>query len=238
MITSMSNKLVKQASKLNKRKYRKESKQYLVFGKTLVETAIENKVVDTIFFTEDNRHVNFENKYQVTSQVMKKILCDDTITTTICAICNMVEDEFTFGHVLVLDNIQDPGNLGTMMRSAKAFGVNNVFLSSGTVDVYNQKCLRAMQGVNFMLNIKSGDLHQYLKESNNVLITTYLDEDSIQLGELSRSDNYDIMFGNEGHGLNPQYKKYQHLNYLLDIEYESLNVAIAASIVMHEIKEL
>ncbi len=231
MILSTQNKRVKHLSKLSKRKYRYDNDEYIVFGQTIVEEAIKANVVKEVFCVQD---ANYQGTI-VSSEVMHKIVGE--ANTKIAAVCKMVDSEFDQQSTLILDNVQDPGNLGTMIRSAKAFGINNIYLGTGTVDLYNPKVLRSMQGVNYYVNIKSGDIEEYLKISSNNLITTFLDEPSTNISALDKSSAFDIMFGNEGHGLDQRFKKYDRENVVLDIEFESLNVAIAAGIIMYNLRE-
>ncbi|WOO87167.1 RNA methyltransferase [Mollicutes bacterium LVI A0039] len=233
MINSTQNNQVKKLSKLSKRSYRYETKQYIVFGETLAREAIKAGHVTQLFVTDDF-DINFEQT-KVSSAVMHKIVGE--ANTKIAALCTMQTTDFDTGSTLILDNIQDPGNLGTMIRSAKAFGINNIFLGLGTVDLYNSKVLRSMQGVNYYVNIQQGDITEYLNHSTNQLITTFLDEPSSDITALDKSSAFDIMFGNEGHGLDPKYKRFERNNIVLDIEFESLNVAIAAGIIMYNLRE-
>ncbi len=233
MIMSTQNKRVKHLSKLSKRSYRYANAEYIVFGETIVLEAKASGVVVEIFATNDKL---FPTATLVSQEVMHKIVGE--ANTKVAALCKRTETEFDTGSTLVLDNVQDPGNLGTMIRSAKAFGINNIFLGTGTVDLFNAKVLRSMQGVNYHVNIKSGDISEYLSNSTNQLITTFLDEPSSKFSALDNSSAFDIMFGNEGHGLNPKFKSYERQNLVLDIEFESLNVAIAAGIIMYKLKEI
>lgn len=232
MIASTQNKRVKHLSKLSKKSYRYKNMEYIVFGETIVEEAIASGVVLEIFAL-DNKY--FPDATIVNYDVMHKIV--GQANTKVAALCQMNESHFDEGSTLILDNVQDPGNLGTMIRSAKAFGINNIFLGEGTVDLYNEKVLRSMQGVNYYVNIKSGDISEYLQTSTNNLITTFLDEPGTKFSALDNSSAFDIMFGNEGHGLDDKFKKYTRQNIVLDIEFESLNVAIAAGIIMYELRE-
>ncbi len=231
MILSTQNKQVKHLSKLSKRKYRYDNEEYIVFGNTIVNEALKANVVKEVFCLKDS---GFEGTI-VSSEVMHKIV--GVANTKVAALCKMENSTFDDGSTLVLDNIQDPGNLGTMIRSAKAFGINNIFLGNGTVDLYNEKVLRSMQAVNYYVNIKSGNISEYLEQSNNHLITTFLDEPTSNISALDKSSAFDIMFGNEGHGLSLEFKKYKRDNIVLDIEFESLNVAIAAGIIMYNLRE-
>lgn len=233
MIMSTQNKRVKHLSKLSKRSYRYANAEYIVFGETIVKEALAAKVVKEVFVTTDKLYTDAT---LVSEEVMHKIV--GVANTKVAALCAFKSTEFDQGSTLVLDNIQDPGNLGTMIRSAKAFGINNVLLGTGTVDLYNEKVLRSMQGVNYHVNIQAGDIGEYLETSNNTLVTTFLDEPSNEFSALDKSSAFDIMFGNEGHGLNLKFKDYERQNLVLDIEFESLNVAIAAGIIMYKLKEI
>ncbi len=236
MITSMTNKQVKKASSYTNKRKRIEDGCFVVYGLTLVEEAIEFGTVEQIFVTEEINLNTTVETLLVSQPVMKKI-CGGA-NSKVAAVCRIEKRDFTAGSVLVLDNVQDPGNLGTMLRSAKAFGINNILIGHGCVDVYNDKTVRSMHGVNFHLNIVHEDIETYLAKSNNKLITTYLDEDTDGFSALEASSAFDIIFGNEGHGIDPKYKQFNHHNIKLDIEFESLNVAIASSIIMYKLKEL
>lgn len=232
MIASTQNKRVKHLSKLSKKSYRYKHSEYIVFGETIVAEAFAHGVVKEIFAINNNI---YKQATIVNEDVMHKIV--GQANTKVAALCIMKATEFDGGSTLILDNIQDPGNLGTMIRSAKAFGINNIFLGEGTVDLYNEKVLRSMQGVNYFVNILSGNIDEYLQSSPNKLITTFLDEPSCKISALEKSSAFDIMFGNEGHGLDSKFKKYDRQNIVLNIEFESLNVAIAAGIIMYELRE-
>ncbi len=229
MITSTQNQQVKFLSKLSKRSERYKNNQYIVYGEKLVSEALRTNVVKNVFTTEDKD----ENAIIVSPNVMKKIVGGANVN--IAALCEMKTQNFTSGSTIILDNLQDPGNVGTIIRSAKAFGINNVLLGEGTVDLYNDKVLRSMQGVNFHMNIQCGNIEKYLSESTNYLITTFLDEASDDDGY--KINNFDLIVGNEGNGIDKKYKLYTHTNIKLDIEFESLNVATAASIIMYKLKE-
>ncbi len=235
-IMSTNNNLVKQVSKLSKRKYREQSKQYLVFGKTLVNEALKAKHVSSVFYTDKDEY-ECEYKYAVSKAVMHKLV-GEQVNTNVCAVCNYKSQALVNANTLLLDNIQDPGNLGTMIRSAKAFGFKNVVIGDGCVDLYNPKTIRSMQGVHFSMNIISSNLEHYLANSSNKLLTTFLDEPSQSLPPAHENSYFDLLVGNEGQGVDKRFKAYPHRNIIIDIDYESLNVAVAASILMHKIKEL
>lgn len=240
MIKSVQNELVKQTAKLNKSKYRKQDNQYLVYGETIVQMASDAGCVQKIFACDEKYFKANIECHLVSESVMKKIL--DGTLSQVCAVVNTIDNsEFDSSNILILDAIQDPGNLGTIIRSARAFGFNNIWLGQQTVDLYNDKVIRSMQGVNFEVNIRQGDIEDLLTTIDIPVITTYLNQPN--LNELKKNDLKNIanqqialMIGNEGNGINEKFKSYSSYNYQLAIEFESLNVAIAAAIIMYELK--
>jgi TrmH family RNA methyltransferase len=129
-------------------------------------------------------------------------------------------------------DIQDPGNMGTILRNAKAFGYNDVVISHDCVDIYNEKVLKSSMGVIFYLNIYSCNVYQYLLDDKRSIITTFLDEPNNAPVVLK----HNLVLGNEGHGIDLEIKDLKHSNYVIDIEFESLNVAVASGIIMNELR--
>ncbi len=232
LITSRDNKAIKSLIKLHASKRRKERGEYLVYGETLCDMALESGTVTTLIFSSEQpfSQSGFPDKLLVADRVMKALT--DKANVEICAVCRMATKDFLPGQsVVVLDGIQDPGNLGTILRSAKAFGLSNIFLSESSVDLYNIKVLRAAHGAHFALRVKSGNLDEYLQHSPNSLVTTFIDEEN----DFSHDPGnvYDIVFGNEGSGIRRSLKALTRENLKMTIEFESLNVAIAASIILY-----
>ena len=141
---------------------------------------------------------------------------------------------------MILEDIQDPGNLGTIIRSSVAFNVDTLVLSSNTVDLYNPKVIRATQGMIFKLNIiienNLEELIKNLKQNNYTIYTTNV-KNGNSLKTIEKKDKLAIIMGNEGNGVSDK------LNLLAD-EYlyidmnkncESLNVAVATSIILYEL---
>lgn len=231
-LTSTQNQKVKHLSNLQKNKQRNKYMQYVIYGEKLVKVALETEVVIEVYQLDTNLRVNVPS-YKVSKQVMSKIT--GGAHTSIACLCKISESEFTTGNVLILDAIQDPGNLGTILRTAKACGIDNIFLGNGCADLYNEKVLRSMQGVNYMLNIRRGAISEYLQTDDKPVITTYLDMEN--KGFAKAPATFNIIFGNEGQGINPEYRQFSSHNIKLDISYESLNVGVAAGIIMYNLKE-
>lgn len=246
MITSVSNKKIKDIQKLKENKNIKKYGLYLIEGKHLVEEALEVKVVEEIIVSENFEEFSLIETFKgeitrVSQSVMKTI--SDTITSQgIIAVCKIVNKELEinkYSKVLILDRVQDPGNLGTIIRTADAFAFDCIILGKGTTSLYGQKVIRSTQGSNFHIDCFDNiDLVNLLdKMSNFNIFATSLKADKYieQLNNIS--GKVAVVFGNEGAGVSEEIL--QKVNNLLKIlmpgRAESLNVSIAAGIVMHYI---
>ena len=151
-------------------------------------------------------------------------------------------DEVRSGLNLVLDNIQDPGNLGTIMRLADWYGIRNIFASKSTVDVYNHKVVQATMGAISRVKVHYCDLDFFLDDYDDMpVMGTFLDGDNIYGAKLPEGGAF-VIFGNEGQGISP--KIAAHVTQRLHIpamprkgeHSESLNVGIAAAITISELR--
>ena len=151
-------------------------------------------------------------------------------------------DEVRSGLNIVLDNIQDPGNLGTIMRLADWYGIRNIFASKSTVDVYNHKVVQATMGAISRVKVHYCDLDFFLDDYDDMpVMGTFLDGDNIYSAKLPEGGAF-VIFGNEGQGISP--KIAAHVTQRLHIpamprkgeHSESLNVGIAAAITISELR--
>ena len=172
---------------------------------------------------------------------MKKISTMDT-PPTIMAVCKKnTNNEIIGSRILLLDEVQDPGNLGTIIRSAVAFNIDTIILSENTVDLYNPKVLRATQGMFAHINIISMNADaaiNYLKSKNIVVYGTNV-EYGIDVRKLDSSSKkaFCLIMGNEGNGVRQSIQKMCDKNLYINMnsQVESLNVAIACSILLYEL---
>ncbi|WP_314084128.1 RNA methyltransferase [uncultured Gemella sp.] len=246
MITSVSNKKIKDIQKLKENKNIKKYGLYLIEGRHLVEEAIEANVVEEIIISENYEEFSLIEAFsgeitKVSNSVMKNI--SDTITSQgIIAICKVVNKELEinkYSKVLILDRIQDPGNLGTIIRTADAFDFDCIILGKGTTSLYGQKVIRSTQGSNFHIdcfdNVELVKLLDEMSEFNIFATSLKADKYIEQLNNIS--GKVAVVFGNEGAGVSEDIL--EKVNNLLKISMpgraESLNVSIAAGIVMHYI---
>lgn len=226
--------------KLHQKKYRDAFGMFLVEGKKGVEEAIAAKShIEHIIF-EEGRDVevtipNHTPVSYVSPKDANKIKTTETFPGVMAIVHKHPSQEFVEGPVICLDRINDPGNLGTIIRTADWFGVTQILLSEGSVDPYNPKVVRATMGSFFRTNIQESttiiaDL-ETLQEKGYSLVS--LDMHGAPLSELPKSDKTVYIFGSESHGVHPELRERSNAYTIPGKGHaESLNVAMAAGIVL------
>lgn len=240
VIESLENSRVKKYKKLKKRKYRDEYKEFIVEGLHSVREAFRSGIIVELIL-EEGVDLPFESPYvYVTRDIINKISSTDT-PSSIMALCKIIDRKEEIGNkILVLDNIQDPGNLGTIIRSAKAFNIDTIILSKDTVDLYNPKVVRATQGIMFHMNIIRKDIVseiKSLKKSGYVIYGTNVKKGT-NVRKLSKEKKYVLIVGNEGNGVSEEVSKLCNKNLYIKMndKVESLNVGVATSILLYELE--
>lgn len=237
IIESVSNQNFKFISKLKMKKYRDKENSFLIESRKLVDEAIASSAkIDFIFLRQG---VSYETGYKtlVFSETLFNKLSSMTSPDGVGAVIKKKEPrEISSSKILLLDGINDPGNLGTMVRSAEAFGFRDVILLPGTVDIYNEKTLRASMGSVFRLNIleKNFEDIKKLKPSYKVLSA---DMDGLDIRDYKKDSKIIIAIGNEANGLSKEMREItdDFIKIPMEGEIESLNAAIAASIIMNRL---
>lgn len=241
VVTSLDNSKVKKYRKLQKRKYRDQYGEYIVEGLHLILEAFRAGVLEELIL-EEEMDVPVSCPYTYfSSEVMSKISMMDT-PSTIMGLCRKAKDEDVVGNrILILDGIQDPGNLGTIIRSAVAFDVDTIVLSERTVDLYNPKVLRATQGMFFHVRVVSKLALEVISMLQNLDIPVYGTSvvNGVDVRSLDESEkkNFALVVGNEGNGVRDEILSVCNKNLYIEMNknVESLNVAIAASILLYEL---
>jgi TrmH family RNA methyltransferase len=230
-ITSVNNKLIKEMVKLHHKKYRDETGLFLVEGYHLYEEAKKVGNIQTVFTV--NQTIIGPKVIYVTEPVLSK-LAKIQSPQGIITICRKVENYEIKNKVLLLDHIQDPGNLGTLLRSALAFDFGTIVLDN-TVDLYNDKVIRSTQGALYKLNIIEKDAITFFKENSEY--TVYgTSMNGININEIDTDQKLILVLGNEGSGVREEILEYTHKNVTIKTnEVDSLNVGVAGSIIMHNI---
>ena len=240
IITSKANSVVKNAKKLHQKKYRKSA--YLIEGWHLFEEAVQAGVtIEKIFALESYRDqlAAFPQTVWVSEEILRD-LADTQTPQGIVAVIQKEEvglPDFSQGKFLFLEDVQDPGNVGTMIRTADAAGFTGVIVSDKSADIYSLKTLRSMQGSHFHLPIYRMSLASFVEEAKKTampILATTLSKDSKDYRELSPLEGFVLVMGNEGQGISPIMA--ESANQLVHIgmkgKAESLNVAVAAGILM------
>ncbi|SFB24450.1 RNA methyltransferase, TrmH family [Lentibacillus halodurans] len=244
MITSLQNTKVKQWMKLHKRKGRKQSGMFLIEGFHLIEEAYQSKWgINEIMIVEGLHYPDWCDHFSMTT-VSRNVLQHITQTETpqgIAAVVSMRQPEEVMCHTaLLIDSIQDPGNLGTMIRTADAAGFDKVILGNNTVDVYNDKVIRATQGSLFHLPIIQADLKAKIPELQAEGFSVWASslEHAIALEQAEVTGKTALIVGNEGAGVRDELIRLVDQSVKIPIygKAESLNVSVAAGILMYYIK--
>ena len=231
MITSQDNEKIKYLIKLKQSKYRKQERKFIVEGPHLVDEAKKLNLVIEAYSIIDK-----EGYIQISEALMKKIADTDTLVSEI-AICRMLDKNELANKLLILDKVQDPGNLGALMRSANAFGFKTIILNIGSVDIYNSKVIRASQGAIFKLNFRYENLVEFLDELKDYKIYGTNVVNGISLDEVKKEEKMAIILGNEGNGISKEVAAKINKNIYIPIENtESLNVSVAGGIIMYELR--
>ena len=240
IITSKANSVVKNTKKLHQKKYRKSA--YLIEGWHLFEEAVQAGVtIEKIFALESYR--DQLAAFPQTIWVSEEILLDLADTQTPQGIVAVIQKEevglpdLHQGKYLFLEDVQDPGNVGTMIRTADAAGFTGVIVSDKSADIYSLKTLRSMQGSHFHLPIYRLPLATFVEEakkSNLPILATTLSRESKDYRELSSLENFVLVMGNEGQGISSVMagSADQLVHIGMKGRAESLNVAVAAGILM------
>lgn len=240
IITSKANNVVKNAKKLHQKKYRTES--YLIEGWHLFEEAFSSGAeIVSIFALPEyaDRLRDFTGVHWVSTELLKDLADSKTPQGIVAEVRLQEEDPPTIlsGKYLFLEDVQDPGNLGTIIRTADAAGLSGVFISNRSADLYNLKTLRSMQGSHFHLPIyrlETMKLLQLARESKIPVFASTLSEHSVDYQTLKGSNDFLLVMGNEGQGISSVVSEAadQLVHIPMKGRAESLNVAVAAGILI------
>lgn len=240
IITSLDNKRIKRYSKLLQKKYRDEECLFLVEGEHLVEEAYKAGKLITIIKTEDI-DVNYDIETIYVSRDVIKKLSNTMSPQNIIGVVKYLDKNEIGEKIIILDGLQDPGNLGTIIRSSVAFNFDTVILSSNSVDVYNDKVIRSSEGMIFNTNIIKGNIIEIINELKDKGYKVYGTSviNGISASEVCDKENIAFIIGNEGNGISEEVFSLCDKNIYVPMnsKCESLNAAVCASIVMYELNK-
>lgn len=239
-IESTKNERVKAWKKLHTRKGREQADSFLIEGDHLVDEALAASVaIEAMITTRTDYETPFSGSvYYVTQAVMDELSMTETAPGIIAVCQKKVWKQPTSltGTYVLLDSVQDPGNVGTIIRTALALHASGVILGKGTVDVYNDKVIRSTQGALFHMPVYTGDLHQWIetfkKETVPVIGTALTNASPLKRDQTYPS--FALLVGNEGEGVQPSLLSQATENVYIPISQrsESLNVGIATGILL------
>lgn len=238
VITSLDNKHIKNLSKLLVKKYRDQENMFLIEGEHLVEEALKVGKLKEVIKTEEYKRDFDVPTTIVTYEVIKK-LTNSVTPQQIIGVVTKLEEKEIGNKILILDNLQDPGNLGTIIRSSVAFNVDTIVLSENCVDLYNDKVIRSSEGMIFYINVIKRNIYTFIDEIKSldyqVLGTKVTNGENVKnidvLGKIA------VVMGNEGAGVRKEIldKCDKYLYIPMNKNCESLNVGVATSIILYEL---
>ena len=238
VITSLDNKRIKNLAKLLNKKYRDETGMFLVEGEHLVIEAKRAGSLIEVIKCED-----YEMDFDVTTTIVTydviKKLSNTLNPQKVIGVCKKLDNKDIGNKVLILEDIQDPGNLGTIIRSSVAFGVDTIVVSNNTVDMYNDKVLRSSEGMIFHIDIVKIDVNECIDKLHSEGYEIYGTkvDGGTDLREITVGDKYAVVMGNEGAGVSEftldKCDKYIYIP--MNSDCESLNVGVATSIILYEL---
>ena len=253
IISSKDNEIVKHIKKLKDKKYRDENNEYIVEGVKLVEEAVkENAPIKKIIICEDTTRT-----YEIPTNIMLEIAryeciyVTDKIFSSITQVTNPqgimaiieknIEKEtidFSQDIIVMLDDVQDPGNLGTILRTVDSIGLNQIIVSKGTADAFNPKVVRSTMGAIFRLKIiESENLAQTIREIRKhhykLVVTSLQTENSIYDIDFNKKI---IVIGNEANGVSKEIQEMADEKVKIPMlgKTESLNAAVATGVILYE----
>lgn len=244
MITSKNNELIKYIKSLHQKKFRDEYGEFFVEGIKLVEEAISEKLeISKIVICEEifKEKVDFRDcDVEYVNENVFNFISDTKTPQGIMAIIKIPKVNDKFGDtIFALDNLQDPGNLGTIIRTLDCAGIDSLLLSRGTVDLYNPKVIRSTMGAIFRVNcFEDVDLEKKLidlKKDGYKIVVTALDAKMYHY-DLDFKDKYVIVIGNEAKGVSKEIQDLADIKVKIPMlgRTESLNASVAASLMAYE----
>ncbi len=248
-ITSLTNELVKETVKLKQKKYREETGLFLLEGIKPVEEAINAGVELTKVFVSDIQILdrlpkNGADVIKTNAAVLKKVSTTDTPPAAVAVgVQKKSSEDWLCGakKIILFDGIKDAGNLGTILRTAAALGIDGIILYKDTVDVYNPKCVRSSVGnlwKNNILKINDFNKLKSVLSGFTKIGTLPKAENSVYLSDFQFPLRSCVCFGSEAEGLSEELKDFMDTNVTIEMEdfVESLNLSISAGIIMYKMR--
>ncbi len=235
MLLSTDNEKIKELVKLKTKKHRVDTGLFLVEGPHLFELAKAKGEIVRVFATSTEYQGEYE--FHLVGEALFQKITDVETPQGVIAVCKIPATKPFGDRVLILDRIQDPGNMGTLLRTALAFGFTSV-LAESSVDFFAPKVVRATQGAIFDLNLVDGSILDFIARNKEYTVIGSCVDEATPLGKAKRpAIPFALVLGNEGSGITPTILSQTHYNIAIEMAgIESLNVAIAGGILMYQLK--
>ena len=236
LITSRDNNKIKHVRKLLDKKNSLNEGLFVIEGENLIEEAIKSNLLVELYVREDTT-CNYDFPYnEVTNDVMKS-MSSMSSTPRLIGVSKYINKNDLGKKIVLLDEVQDPGNAGTIIRNSCAFGIDTVVFSKNCVNPYNEKVLRSTGGMIYNINIVIADLESIIKKikDNGIKVYSTSLKSSNSLESVVKSDEYAIIFGNEGNGISKNILDLsdEAIRIDMDSKCESLNVGVSSGIVLY-----
>ena len=253
-ITSRANPYIKELALLSERKHRQSYGKFFFEGRKLFHEALENGVeLEAVLMTEQIFNKYKEKNYPfrhicITEEVYSKISAEKSPEGIFCVAktldklhnLNIIYSSDLNESILILDSLRDPGNVGTVLRTAAAFGCDTVIMSSDCADVYNPKTVRAAMGAVFrQKTVTVSDLEgtiRELRDNGKLVYCATLDETSVELSDIAITPEHCFVIGNEGNGIRKEIISASTGSVIIPMQpgAESLNASAAATVLLWE----
>lgn len=247
-INSPQNKLIKSLRKLQRKREREQQQLYLIEGAHVVQEALKQAKPQYLLATQAYATTDWLQDWQADliwiSDEVAHALAETVTTQGIFAAMPLpaqVQPDTLAGSWLLLNRVQDPGNIGTMVRTADAAGLTGVVLGTGSVDQFSPKLIRSMQGSQFHIQVFSGALSEWITKFKAIGTPVYgseLNPQAVSFREIQPAHNFALIMGNEGQGMSDTLLQQTDQNLFIPMQgaAESLNVAIAAGVLLFQLQ--
>lgn len=236
-INSKQNNKIKEAASLKENKNRKKTNLFLSEGYKNLEMALKNNAVKEIFTLKEIEGIDANiDQYIISEEILNKLTTSKN-PEGVCFVCEKLDlKPEKLKKIIYLDILQDPGNVGTIIRTALAFDYDLICMSKNCVDIYNDKVIAASKGAIFEMPIETDcDIEKF--KNNYPIIVSTLDDKSKNLDEIKQLDKFVLVIGNEAHGVSQEIIEIASEKVKISIKnIDSLNAAIAAGILMYHFK--
>lgn len=240
-IKSVSNAKVKTWMKYHSKKHRDIEHKFLIEGEHLIQEALKSECIETILVRLGVSHsFSHPQIVYVSDEVIQKLSKNISLVDCI-AVCHKIKyATLPQSRVVLLDDVQDPGNVGTIIRTAHSFGFDTVYLSKASADLYNEKTIRSTQGAFFHMRVETVDIEEKIVElqQNDFKVCATALKNAVGLSTIQQVNNIAFVFGNEGLGVKSNIMDMCDERVFVEMShFESLNVGIAAGICMYSFRK-